>query len=139
MHQIENLRQRLSESDAKLAAATAEVADRDGKLTEKAKRIAELEQESAGYQDQILKAYQINQITFLGGIVPGNGAGQTIAIVDAYGSSTIAKDLAAFDARFGLTNPTLTVANAIPGALSRDGGAFDVASQQTVVARPRGR
>jgi hypothetical protein len=32
---------------------------------------------------------------------------------------------------------SLTVANAIPGALSGDGTAFDVAWQQTVVARPR--
>lgn len=33
------------------------------------------------------------------------GAGQTIVIVDAYGSPTIAQDLAAFDAEFGLPAP----------------------------------
>ncbi len=34
-----------------------------------------------------------------------NGSGQTIVIVDAYGSPTIATDLAAFDTRFGLPAP----------------------------------
>ncbi len=38
---------------------------------------------------------------------PGNlnGAGQTIVIVDAYGSPTIAADLTAFDAAFGIPDP----------------------------------
>jgi len=34
-----------------------------------------------------------------------NGSGQTIIIVDAYGSPTIANDLAYFDAYFGIPNP----------------------------------
>jgi len=35
-----------------------------------------------------------------------DGAGQTIVIVDAFGSPTIASDLALFDARFGVPAPT---------------------------------
>ncbi len=37
------------------------------------------------------------------------GAGQTIVIVDAYGSPTIRQDLATFDAAFGLPDPTLNI------------------------------
>jgi hypothetical protein len=53
---------------------------------------------------QILHAYGFDQITFAGAIV-GNGAGQTIAIVDAYDTPTIEHDLAAFNAAFGLRAP----------------------------------
>jgi subtilase family serine protease len=38
-----------------------------------------------------------------------NGKGQTIAIVDACGDSTIATDLQTFDKQFGLPNPTFKV------------------------------
>jgi len=34
-----------------------------------------------------------------------DGSGQTIVIVDAFGSPTIASDLALFDARFGISAP----------------------------------
>jgi subtilase family serine protease len=37
------------------------------------------------------------------------GAGQTIVIVDAFGSPTIRQDLATFDAAFGLPDPTLNI------------------------------
>lgn len=37
------------------------------------------------------------------------GAGQTIVIVDAYGSPTIRNDLQVFDAAFGLADPTLNI------------------------------
>ncbi len=37
------------------------------------------------------------------------GAGQTIVIVDAYGSPTIRHDLAVFDSEFGLSAPTLNI------------------------------
>ncbi len=40
----------------------------------------------------------------------GTGAGQTIAIVDAYGSSTIQSDLNTFDTKFGLPKATVTIA-----------------------------
>jgi len=48
-------------------------------------------------------AYGVNNITF--GSAAGNGAGQTIAIVDAYDDPTAASDLATFDQYFGLANP----------------------------------
>ena len=52
---------------------------------------------------QIRKAYGIDQI-------PGNGAGKTIAIVDAYGDANIESELQAFDAYYGLPGPpTFTI------------------------------
>ena len=51
---------------------------------------------------QIRKAYGIDQLA-------NNGAGKTIAIVDAYGDPTISTDLAAFDTQFGLATANLTV------------------------------
>jgi subtilase family serine protease len=49
-----------------------------------------------GYSpQQIRQAYSFSSVS-------GNGAGQTIAIVDAYNDKTIASDLAAFDSHFGL-------------------------------------
>ena len=53
---------------------------------------------------QILGAYGINKITLSGGI-KGNGAGQTIAIVDAYNDPNITSDLTAFDNQFGIAAP----------------------------------
>ncbi len=62
---------------------------------------------------QIKQAYGINQISFTGssGTVAGNGAGETIAIVDAYDDPNIASDLHQFDLAFGLSDPTLTKVN----------------------------
>ncbi len=40
--------------------------------------------------------------------VSGNGAGQTIAIVDAYDDPTVASDLHTFDMQFGLPDPRFT-------------------------------
>src|SRR4051794_27169422 len=54
---------------------------------------------------QVRHAYGFDQITFQNGTVVGNGAGQTIAIVDAYDDPKIASDLAAFDSQFGLAAP----------------------------------
>ena len=51
------------------------------------------------YPSQIKAAYGIS----------GNGAGQTIAIVDAYGSPTIYEDVAAFCQAFGLKQASLTI------------------------------
>ncbi len=64
---------------------------------------------------QIRTAYGFNQITFDGGTVAGNGAGETIAIVDAYSDPDIVGDLQQFDAAFDLPNPTLTVVNQTGG------------------------
>ncbi len=52
---------------------------------------------------QMSGAYGLNGLSFNG--VTGNGAGQTIAIVDAYDNPTIGSDLHAFDAHFGLADP----------------------------------
>ena len=48
-------------------------------------------------------AYGVNQINF--GTVSGNGAGQTIAIIDAYFDPNISSDLKAFDSQYGFTAP----------------------------------
>ncbi len=57
---------------------------------------------------QIRAAYGINQITFDNGTVAGNGAGETIAIVDAYDDPNIANDLHQFDLAFNLPDPVFT-------------------------------
>jgi hypothetical protein len=49
---------RVGELEGKLKQALDDINAREVTLNERATRIAELEQESAGYQDQILKAYQ---------------------------------------------------------------------------------
>lgn len=60
---------------------------------------------------QITQAYQFNQVKLAGG-VSANGAGQTIAIVDAYNDPKIASDLGVFDQQFGLAAPpSLKVVN----------------------------
>ena len=48
-------------------------------------------------------AYGVNQAMF--GAVVGNGAGQTIAIIDAYNQPNLSSDLTAFDQAFGLAAP----------------------------------
>ena len=53
------------------------------------------------------------------------GAGETIVIIDAFGSPTIANDLALFDATFGLPDPTLNVINPF-------GAVFDPTNQDEV-------
>ncbi len=53
--------------------------------------------------NQVTTAYGVNQINF-GGVV-GNGAGQTIAIIDAELDPNISSDLARFDSQFGLAAP----------------------------------
>jgi hypothetical protein len=72
-----------------------------------------------GYEPaQIQQAYSFNQISFNQGAIKGDGAGQTIAIVDAYDDPDFvtsthpstdanfqASDLAAFDREFGIPDP----------------------------------
>ncbi len=61
---------------------------------------------------QIQQAYGFNQIAFStsSGRVAGNGAGETIAIVDAYDDPRIMSDLQTFDSKFGIAAPpSLTV------------------------------
>ena len=64
---------------------------------------------SAFTPSQIRTAYGFNNISF--GAVQGNGAGETIAIVDAYSDPNIQADLNAFDAQFGLPSVTVTQVN----------------------------
>ena len=52
---------------------------------------------------QMQTAYGVNAIRF--GSIAGNGAGQTIAIIDAYNDPTAASDLASFDSFYGLPAP----------------------------------
>jgi subtilase family serine protease len=56
---------------------------------------------------QLTNAYGINLIKFTTstGTVAGNGAGQTIAIIDAFSDPNIASDLATFDTNYKLAAP----------------------------------
>ncbi len=68
---------------------------------------------------QVTTAYGVNLINFNG--IVGNGAGQTIAIVDAYNDPNIVSDTATFNTRFGLPQfnqtggPTFQVLNQTGG------------------------
>src|SRR5262245_7963764 len=63
---------------------------------------------------QIRHAYGIDQIAF--GAIVGDGAGQTIAIIDAYDDPNIAADLATFSAQFGLPAADFTKVNQSGGS-----------------------
>ena len=65
---------------------------------------------------QTAHAYGFDQISFNNGTVAGDGAGQTIAIVDANDDPNIAADLAVFDQQFGLQDASLTVVNQTGGS-----------------------
>jgi subtilase family serine protease len=69
----------------------------------------------AGYTPaQITAAYGLDNITFTsksGTTVPGNGSGETIALIEMYHDPNIQSDLATFDTKYGLPTPTLTVVN----------------------------
>lgn len=76
----------------------------------------------AGYTPaQIRSAYGFSSVKFGNGGA-GTGAGQTIAIVDAYNDPDISSDLSTFDSRFGLGSASLKVvsetgsATALPAA-----------------------
>ena len=61
---------------------------------------------------QITAAYGLNDISFTsspGKTVTGNGAGETIALIEMYHDPSIQSDLAAFDTKYGLPTPSLTV------------------------------
>jgi subtilase family serine protease len=64
---------------------------------------------------QIRNAYGLNQVS-------ANGKGQTIAIVDSYGSPTIQNDLTTFSNQFGLFKANLTVAYPTGKPSKTDGG-----------------
>jgi hypothetical protein len=67
---------------------------------------------------QVRHAYGFDAITFNG--TPGDGRGQTIAIVTADDDPTIASDLATFDQQFGLPAPAAFTKHAMPGATAVD-------------------
>jgi hypothetical protein len=70
---------------------------------------------------EIRDAYEINLISFSGGTISGTGAGETIAIVDAYNDPNIASDLLTFDQEYGLSAPpSFTIDNL--GATPTDAG-----------------
>jgi subtilase family serine protease len=56
-------------------------------------------------------AYGLDDITFptSSGAVAGDGAGETIALIEAYHDPSINSDLATFDQRYDLPTPSLTV------------------------------
>ena len=54
---------------------------------------------------QLRQWYGYDQISFAGGTVVGDGAGQTIAIVNAYHTPNAFSDLQAFSTQFGLAMP----------------------------------
>jgi hypothetical protein len=64
---------------------------------------------------QIAAAYGLDQVTF--GSIVGDGAGQTIAIIDAYNDPTIQNDLRGFDTAFNLPTGQLTVENQSGGTV----------------------
>lgn len=69
-----------------------------------------------GYSpSQIRKAYGLDKIT-------ATGSGETIAIVDAYGSPTMQSDLTAFCTQYGLPQASLTIAYPSGKPTIKDGG-----------------
>jgi hypothetical protein len=68
----------------------------------------------------VQSAYGANQIKF--GNVTGNGAGQTIAIIDAYFDPNILSDLQKFDSQYGLQDPPSFAQYVQNGFLPTDGG-----------------
>ena len=74
---------------------------------------------------QIQNAYGVNQITFSGGKVVGNGAGQTIAIIDAYNDPNIKSDLASFDKQYGLSAPASFTVDNLAGNTTNAGWALE--------------
>jgi hypothetical protein len=65
---------------------------------------------------EIRKAYGFDQVTFGNGTIAADGAGQTIAIVDAFNDPNIVSDLNVFSTRFGLPAVDLTVVNQTGGS-----------------------
>lgn len=78
----------------------------------------------------IEQAYDFDNLAFSvnGQTVSATGAGETIAIVDAFGDPDISSDLETFDANFGITNDNangqfvLTVATPGGGAVQTNAG-----------------
>jgi subtilase family serine protease len=65
---------------------------------------------------QISTAYGFDSATFGSSSTAANGAGQTIAIIDAYNDPDITADLNVFDSEFNLASANLTVVNQTGGS-----------------------
>jgi subtilase family serine protease len=70
---------------------------------------------------QIESAYGFNNITFNSGTVVGNGAGQTIALIEVDHDTTLNTDLTNFNTAFHLPNPGPTTWSL--NVIGQDGGA----------------
>jgi len=85
-------------------------------------------------------AYGVNQISY--GAVTGTGAGQTIAIVDAYDYPTAYHDLQTFDAAFGLSDLQLYSASGNTGPyfrrVAQDGSANYPPTDPAGAGNPQG-
>ena len=78
---------------------------------------------------QVTHAYGLDALRFTdtsGVTVKGDGTGQTIALVEAYHSATLAADLHVFDQAYGLADPALSVIN-LAGTASDSGWADETA------------
>ena len=78
---------------------------------------------------QVQHAYGFDQAVFAsdGKTIKADGAGQTIAIVDAYDDPTIANDLHVFDQQYGLPDPVFT--KATPQGLPAVSGILNCCNQ----------
>jgi subtilase family serine protease len=76
---------------------------------------------------QLTNAYGLDSITFptASGTVQGNGAGQVIALIEAYHDPYIASDLATFDQAFGLPAPPNLVVADQAGNVTNSGWALE--------------
>ncbi|HEX9358658.1 MAG TPA: hypothetical protein VF933_33210, partial [Streptosporangiaceae bacterium] len=87
---------------ATVAISPAAVHVRDATAAPPTTAYCEAHYKIACYQPaQVRTAYNLGPLTARG----ITGKGQTIVIVDSYGSPTIGHDLAVFDQKFGLPNP----------------------------------
>ena len=64
---------------------------------------------------EISQAYGFSSVTLGSSTVAANGAGQTIAIIDAYNDPNITSDLSVFDSEFDLPSASLKVVNQTGG------------------------
>ena len=92
----------------------------------------------SGYSpQQIQNAYGVAGIKFSGGTVAGNGAGQTIAIVDVYNDPNIGADLAKFDSQYGLSAPPSFVVKNLGATTTNAGWALDTVARRRMGPRDR--
>jgi subtilase family serine protease len=84
---------------------------------------------------QIARAYEFDKISFADSTVPASGAGQTIAIVDAYNDPKITTDLGVFDSQFGLpAPPSFKVVNQTGGGVLPSSTGSDAASWASTIS-----